>query len=133
MASPTSSKSSQRNPDQPEPEQEYESEFCWVLHTKNASKRVATPIRDRFAGQYGDPKDTKSLKTWNIQTICKEFLVAVPLWADVSLPLMTPTGESSFEDSMGGLGNSESNNGGLRPGLDAYDTSDVGKRASRPV
>ena len=32
------------------------------------------------------PGDT--MRTWNVETACGEFLIAVPLWADVSPPVM---------------------------------------------
>ena len=80
-----------------------ESEFCEVLHRFNAEKKIPEAgTRDRVSGEYGEATDTDRLRTWNVETICGEFLVAVPLWADVSPPILTPTGEGQFEDSMGG-------------------------------
>ena len=36
--------------------------------------------------------------SWNVETVCKEFLVAIPMWADVAPIIMLPAGESSFTD-----------------------------------
>jgi tetratricopeptide (TPR) repeat protein len=85
----------------PAPQPAHESEFCEVLHRFNADKRIEEEIvRARVHGEYGVPG--VSNKTWNVETTCGDFLVAVPLWADVSPPIMQVTGERSFGDSMGG-------------------------------
>ena len=82
-------------------EPKHESEFCEVLHRFSADKRIPdASIRQRVEGHYGAAGD--SLRTWNVETVCGDFLVAVPLWADVSPPVMTMVGSDSFEDSMGG-------------------------------
>ena len=53
-------------------------------------------MRARYEGHYGQPDDT--LRTWNVETMCHDALFAVPLWADVSPPLLEPTGEHAFSD-----------------------------------
>jgi len=50
---------------------------------------------------YAKPSDASRLRTWKVETVSKEFLVAVPLWADVETPIMTPTDNNSFQDSAG--------------------------------
>ncbi len=80
-----------------------ESEFCEVLHRFNSDKKIAeAEVRDRFEGEYGAASDAERLRTWNVETACGEFLLAVPLWADVSPPILIQKGENRFEDSMGG-------------------------------
>jgi len=82
-------------------EPRYESEFCEVLNRFSAAKKIMdSQIRARVEGNYGEPGDT--MRTWNVETACGDFLIAVPLWADVSPPVMTPTSGNSFEDAMGG-------------------------------
>ena len=82
-------------------EPRYESELCEVLHRFNADKKIPdAQVRSRVEGNYGSPGNT--MRTWNVETTCEEFLVAVPLWADVSPPVMTPTSGDTFEDAMGG-------------------------------
>lgn len=82
-------------------EPQYESEFCMVLHKYNAEKKITdTQVRERFAGNYAPPGD--KLKSWNVETACDDFLIAVPLWADVSPPIMMHSSDNTFEDSMGG-------------------------------
>ena len=78
------------------------SEFCEVLNRFNAEKKISDPeIRNRVEGEYGRTDDPDRLRTWNIETVCEEFLVAVPLWADVSPPVMTHKGGDLFEDYSG--------------------------------
>ncbi len=82
----------------------YESEFCEVLHRYNAEKRITDArIRARVAGQYGKADDGKHLRTWNIDTNCGEFLLAAPMWADVSPPVLSHKGGDVFEDSRGAI------------------------------
>jgi tetratricopeptide (TPR) repeat protein len=79
----------------------YESEFCEVLHRFNARKQIEdSQARSRVEGHYGAPGDT--LRTWNVESACGEFLIAIPLWADVSPPVMGLTGPNTFEDATGG-------------------------------
>lgn len=79
----------------------YESEFCEVLHRFNARKQIEdSQARSRVEGHYGAPGDT--LRTWNVESACGDFLIAVPLWADVSPPVMGLTGPNTFEDATGG-------------------------------
>ena len=81
----------------------HESEFCEVLHRFNSDKKISdAAVRARFEGEYGTAGDADRLRTWNVETACGEFLVAVPLWADVSPPVLSQEGENRFEDSMGG-------------------------------
>jgi len=78
----------------------HESEFCEVLHRFNAEKKITDPqVRARVEGEYGEPGDT--LRTWNVESTCGEFLIAVPLWADVSPPVLDLKGGSTFEDANG--------------------------------
>lgn len=85
----------------PELQPAHESEFCEVLHRFNSEKRIEEDlVRARVEGEYGAPGAPE--KTWNVETACNGFLVAVPLWADVSPPVMEVTGERSFSDSLGG-------------------------------
>ncbi|MGB5400844.1 MAG: hypothetical protein WBO71_11565 [Thermoanaerobaculia bacterium] len=80
-----------------------ESEFCEVLHRFNADKKIPdAEVRARFEGEYGSASDAAQGKTWNVETACGEFLLAVPLWADVSPPILIQKGENRFEDSLGG-------------------------------
>ena len=66
----------------------------------NDDKRIPdAALRARYEGNYGNPDDP--LRTWNIETICHDALFAVPLFADVSPPLLEPTGENAFRDSLG--------------------------------
>ncbi len=37
-----------------------------------------------------------------METACDDFLIAVPLWADVSPPIMMHSSDNTLEDSMGG-------------------------------
>ena len=81
----------------------HESEFCEVLHRFNSDKKIPdAAVRARFEGEYGAAGDADRRRTWNVETACGEFLVAVPLWADVSPPLLNQQDENRFEDSMGG-------------------------------
>lgn len=79
----------------------YESEFCEVLHRFSAHKKIKdSRLRTRVEGHYGAPGDT--MRTWNVESACGGFLIAVPLWADVSPPVMSRIGNDQFEDSAGG-------------------------------
>lgn len=85
----------------PSAEPVHESEFCEVLHRFNSQKRIEEEIvRARVEGEYGAAGAPN--RKWNVETACGDFLVAVPLWADVSPPIMEVTGERSFSDAMGG-------------------------------
>jgi hypothetical protein len=76
-------------------------EFCEVLNRFNAEKKITDPeVRARYEGEYGQADDTQHLRTWNIETACDEFLVAVPLWADVSPPVLEYQGGELFKDAM---------------------------------
>lgn len=76
-------------------------EFCEVLNKWNADKKISDPaVRARFEGEYGQADDAGRLRTWNIETACDSFLVAVPLWADVSPPVLAHQGGELFKDSM---------------------------------
>lgn len=78
------------------------SEFCEVLNRWNSEKKISdAAIRQRVEGEYGRADDGDRLKTWNIETMCEDFLVAVPLWADVSPPVMVDKGGDVFEDYNG--------------------------------
>jgi hypothetical protein len=78
------------------------SEFCDVLNRFSAEKKISDPeVRSRVEGEYGRSDDSDRLRTWNIETVCEDFLVAVPLWADVSPPVMTHKGGDLFEDYSG--------------------------------
>jgi len=88
----------------PESQVGHDSEYCEVLHRFNADKKITdAQLRARFEGEYGEAADSQRLRTWNVRTSCGEFLVAVPLWADVSPPILTPKGRNRFEDTMGGI------------------------------
>ena len=77
------------------------SEFCEVLNKWNSDKKISDPeVRARFEGEYGQADDAGRLRTWNIETACDDFLVAVPLWADVSPPVLAHQGGNVFKDSM---------------------------------
>jgi hypothetical protein len=81
----------------------HESEFCEVLHRFNSDKKIPDAgVRARYEGEYGSVADAARNKTWNVETACREFLVAVPLWADVSPPVLAQKGGTRFEDAMGG-------------------------------
>lgn len=76
-------------------------EFCEVLNKWNADKKISDPeVRARFEGEYGQADDTGRLRTWNIETACDNFLVAIPLWADVSPLVLAHQDGDVFEDSM---------------------------------
>ena len=80
----------------------HSSEFCEVLNRFSAEKKIADPqIRARFEGEYGGATDTDRRRTWNVETVCDDFLVVVPLWADVSPPVLSQKGETLFEDYTG--------------------------------
>jgi hypothetical protein len=73
-----------------------------VLNRFNADKKISDEtIRQRVEGEYGRAEDTDRLKTWNIETVCEDYLVAVPLWADVGPPVLMDTGGDVFEDFNG--------------------------------
>lgn len=81
-------------------EAKYESEFCEVLHRFNSQKRIHdAQVRNRVSGNYQEPD--RANWTWNIETTCGDFLVAVPLWADVSPPVMEHQGGNTFQDANG--------------------------------
>jgi len=81
----------------------HESEFCEVLYRFNSDKKIPDDaVRARFEGEYGAASDADRRRTWNVETACGEFLLAVPLWADVSPPILIQKGENRFEDGMGG-------------------------------
>ncbi|MCJ7756367.1 MAG: hypothetical protein MUP13_17540, partial [Thermoanaerobaculales bacterium] len=91
-----------RPPEPPPTEAAYESEYCEVLYRFNSEKKITDPeIRDRFEGQYNPADDPQRLRTWSVESACGEFLVAVPMWADVSPPVLEHRGGATFEDSMG--------------------------------
>ena len=76
-------------------------EFCEVLNRWNAAKKISDPeVRARYEGEYGRADDSERMKTWNIETVCDDFLVAVPLWADVSPPVLAHQGGDIFKDAM---------------------------------
>jgi len=77
------------------------SELCEVLNRFNADKKTDSKIRERFEGEYGAADDADRLRTWNVQTICEDFLVAVPLWADVSPMLLVQEGDTLFKNETG--------------------------------
>ncbi len=80
----------------------HSSEYCEVLNKFNAEKKITdAEARARFEGEYGSIEDTDRLRTWNVETVCGEFLVVVPLWADVSPPVLSQKGERLFEDYTG--------------------------------
>jgi hypothetical protein len=86
---------------QPVPETEFGPEYCEVLERWNADKKIPdAPTRNRVAGEYGRVDDAERRQTWNIETACGEFLVAVPLWADVSPPVLARRGDNLYEDSL---------------------------------
>ncbi len=88
----------------PLPEAAHESEFCEVLHRYNAAKRISdAQLRESVSGEYGGAADPDRRRTWNVETVCGDFLVAVPLWADVSPAILSHTGANRFEDSTGGI------------------------------
>ena len=91
-----------RPPDPAPTEAAYESEYCEVLYRFNSEKKITDPeIRGRFEGQYNPADDPQRLRTWSVESACGEFLVAVPMWADVSPPVLEHMGGTTFEDSMG--------------------------------
>ena len=97
-----SASSSSRRGTTPLPEAAHESEYCEVLHRYNVDKRISdSGLRGRVAGEFGQASDGDRRRTWNVETACGDFLVAVPLWADVSPPILSHTGGNSFQDSTG--------------------------------
>ena len=97
----TPQKESSPAPPLPSFDDPQEAMFCEsVYRGDNADKKITDPkVRAQFEGEYGKPGDT--MRTWNIETICREFLIAVPLWADVSPPLLKQTSTNTFEDYFG--------------------------------
>lgn len=86
---------------EPAPEVAYNPEFCEVLERWNADKKISdAKTRDRFSGEFGRADDVDRRQTWSVETACGEFLVAVPLWADVSPPVLSRKGDNLFEDTM---------------------------------
>ena len=78
----------------------HESEFCEVLHRFNSHKRISDPqIRARVEGHYQEPDHANW--AWNVESTCGDFLIAVPLWADVSPPVLELEGDNRFEDANG--------------------------------
>jgi len=97
-------RSPSRSPPSAEPAVAHESEYCEVLHRYNAEKKISDAgIRSRFEGEYGQAGDADRRKTWNVETACREFLVAVPLWADVSPPVLIQKSATIFEDATGAI------------------------------
>ncbi len=93
--------SSEQPASQAAPEAAYNPEFCEVLERWNADKKISdAKTRDRFSGEYGRADDVDRRQTWSVETACGEFLVAVPLWADVSPPVLSRKSDNLFEDSM---------------------------------
>ena len=86
------------------PSMAHPSEFCEVLNRFNAEKKITDEgTRARFEGEYGSADDTDRRRTWNVETVCEEFLVVVPLWADVSPPVLAQEGETLFKDYTGNV------------------------------
>lgn len=80
----------------------YNPEFCDVLNKFNADKKISdAAVRARYEGEYGQADDSDRLRTWNVETACDNFIVAVPLWADVSPPVLAHQGGEVFKDTMG--------------------------------
>jgi hypothetical protein len=90
-------------PPQPQvTEPAYESEYCEVLSRFNAEKKITDPgNRNRFEGHYNTADDPQRLRTWSVETVCGGFLVAIPLWADVSPAVLESKGGNTFVDSTG--------------------------------
>ena len=81
-------------------ETKYESELCEVLHRFNSQTRIHdAQVRSQVSGNYQEPDHASW--TWNIETACGDFLVAVPLWADVSPPVLEHQGGNTFQDANG--------------------------------
>ena len=73
-----------------------------MLHRFNAEKRISDPeIRLRVEGQFGAADDVEHLRTWAVESGCGDFLLAAPMWADVSPTILTHKGGDLFEDSQG--------------------------------
>ena len=99
-AAPTASQQSRPPAPAATAEAKYESEQCEVLHRFNAHKRIPdSDARNRVSGQYQEPDHANW--TWNVESYCGDFLVAVPLWADVGPPVLEANGANRFEDSNG--------------------------------
>lgn len=75
--------------------------FCeGVERGDNTAKKIPEASeRVRFEGNYGQPDD--AMRTWNVETMCRDYLFAVPLWADVSPPVLERTGPATFKDYAG--------------------------------
>jgi tetratricopeptide (TPR) repeat protein len=117
-ASRTSSSTSKANQPSTPAEPAHESEFCEVLYRFNSDKTIPdAAVRARFEGEYGEASDADRRRTWNVETSCGEFLLAVPLWADVSPPILIQKGENRFEDSMGGSWDFETGDDGKVEGV----------------
>jgi tetratricopeptide (TPR) repeat protein len=115
-------------------EAKYESEQCEVLHRFNAHKRVLdATLRASVAGNYQEPDHANW--TWNIESYCGDFLVAVPLWADVGPPVLEARGGNTFEDSNGATWQFEMDKNGKPTGVvrtDADGTATSLKRLGDP-
>jgi hypothetical protein len=96
----------------------YESEFCEVLYKYNSGKKVSDPqIRARVEGEYGQKADADRRRSWNVETTCQEFLVAVPLWADVSPSVLSHTDGNRFSDPTGAAWDFEVGADGVATGV----------------
>jgi tetratricopeptide (TPR) repeat protein len=115
-------------------EAKYESEQCEVLHRFNAHKRVLdAALRASVTGNYQEPDHANW--TWNIESYCGDFLVAVPLWADVGPPVLEAKGGNSFADSNGATWQFEMDKNGKTTGVlrtDADGTATKLKRLGDP-
>jgi len=117
-ASQTPSSTSRARQSPPPAEPAYESEFCEVLYRFNSDKTIPdAAVRARFEGEYGQASDADRRRTWNVETACGEFLLAVPLWADVTPPILIQKGENQFEDGMGGFWDFEIGGDGKAKGV----------------
>jgi hypothetical protein len=99
---------------EPAPEAAYNPEFCEILEKWNSDKKIPDPdTRGPVEGEYSRPDDADHLKTWKVETACGEFLVAVPLWADVAPLVLSGMGENLFEDSQGATWDFQTGEGGV--------------------
>lgn len=100
QASATASQRTRQPASEATAEAKYESEQCEVLHRFNYQKRVLdAQLRASVAGQYQEPDHANW--SWNVEDYCGDFLVAVPLWADVSPPVLEHKGGNTFIDANG--------------------------------
>ncbi len=107
-------------------------EFCEVLNKWNAEKKISDPeVRARYEGEYGRADDADRLQTWNIETACEDFLVAVPLWADVSPPVLAHQGGDVFEDSMGATWEFQAGDDGAVIGVTMVTTNGIATAMAR--